>query len=49
MLNIILKVLSIEHHASTYCVLTHTLEVDSKSQKNSERSHVEYHIKGNGA
>ena len=38
----------IEHHASTYCLLTHTLNfrVGLKGKKKSECGHVSYQIKG---
>ena len=43
---------SIEHHANTYSVLTHTLDPwgGVKGQNNfvSESSHVAYQFKGNG-
>ena len=40
---------SIEHHASTYSVLTHTLDSWGGVKKKSESNHVAYQIKGNGA
>ena len=38
----------IENHASTYCLLTHTLNfrVGLKGKKKSECGHVAYQIKG---
>ena len=47
MLRIKLKGLSIEHHASTYSVLTHILNLWFRLKgKKSECGHVAYQIKG---
>ena len=48
-----LKGTELKHHASTYSVLTHTLDPSGGVKRSkhffSESSHVAYQIKGNGA